>query len=113
MADPQIIVESYKRVDLITISGRIDSSNYPTLEKALTKLMDDGRHNLVLNLKGVSYMSSAGLRVLVATLRKCKKSSGDLRITNPSDRVKEVLDLAGLDSMFQQFDNPTAAVGSF
>ena len=108
-----ISTESFKRVDLITVAGRVDSNTAPQLDEVLNGLMDDGRHNLVLQLSAVDYMSSAGLRALVAALRECKKNRGDVRLTNLSQRVKEVLDLAGLDEMFQTFDDETAAVGSF
>jgi anti-anti-sigma factor len=58
-------------------------------------------------------MSSAGLRAMVAALRECKKHRGDLRLANPSERMAEVLDLAGLDSVFSIYDEATAAVGSY
>jgi anti-sigma B factor antagonist len=66
-----------------------------------------------LNLAGVSYMSSAGLRTLVKIKKSCSRGRGDLRISTPSARVKEVLDLAGLTTIFETFDNDTNAVGSF
>ena len=50
---------------------------------------------------------------MVAALKKAKQSGGDLRLCTPSERVLEVLDLAGLDSIFQIFDDQVAAVGSF
>ena len=108
-----VSVESMKRVDLVTVNGRIDSSNAAHFEKSLEELMETGRHKLVLNLTGVSYMSSAGLRTLVSALKECKKRSGDVRLAAPSERVAEVLSLAGLDSLFQVYDDDTAAVGSF
>ena len=108
-----VSVESMKRVDLVTVSGRIDSSNAAEFERSLKELMEGGRHKLVLNLDGVSYMSSAGLRTLVSTLKECKKKNGDGRLAAPSERVAEVLSLAGLDSLFQVFEDDTAAVGSF
>ena len=58
-------------------------------------------------------MSSAGLRELVSAVKKLRKLNGDLRVASPSPRVKEVLDLAGLDSIFQMFTTPVEAVGSF
>ena len=107
--------ESLKRVELFTVAGRIDSSNANEFDTAVKGALNEGRYNLVLDLSGVNYMSSAGLRVLVAALRECKKlpNNGDVRLTNPSERVAEVLELAGLDEMFQSFDDTTAAVGSF
>jgi anti-anti-sigma factor len=105
--------QSLKRVELITVSGRIDSSNAAEFDNYLRDATSDGRHNVVLNLNGVTYMSSAGLRAIVALLRESKKHRGDVRIATPSERVKEVLQLAGLDSLFDMYDDETAAVGSF
>ena len=60
----------------------------------------------MLDLGGVEYMSSAGLREMVRVLKRVKRSGGDLRIANPSDRVKEVLELAGLDTHFRNLSDP-------
>jgi anti-sigma B factor antagonist len=111
MAD--ISVEAFKRVDLITVNGRIDSSNAFELDDSFKKLADDGRYQLVVELSGVDYMSSAGLRALVAAFRESKKHRGDVRLANPSTRMSEVLDLAGLDSIFSIYEDATAAVGSY
>jgi anti-sigma B factor antagonist/stage II sporulation protein AA (anti-sigma F factor antagonist) len=58
-------------------------------------------------------MSSAGLRALVAAHRDCRKKGGDVHIAAPSERVTEVLSLAGLDAIFEVFPDKAAAVGSF
>ncbi|MGD8585783.1 MAG: STAS domain-containing protein [Chloroflexota bacterium] len=108
-----ITVDNYKRVDMVTVSGRVDGSNAAELESAFMALTDEGRYQIVAELSGVEYMSSAGLRALVATMRECKKHRGDLRLATPSERINEVLELAGLDSIFLIFDDPAAAVGSF
>lgn len=109
----KINVEEYKRADLIEVSGRIDSSNASELEGAFKGLADEGRYQLVVEGSGVEYMSSAGLRALVAALRESKKHRGDLRIANPSERMQEVLNLAGLDSVFGIYEDATSAIGSY
>jgi anti-sigma B factor antagonist len=58
-------------------------------------------------------MSSAGLRVLVSTLKAARKSGGDLKLAQPAGRVKEVLDLAGLTPVFNIYSDVVEAVGSF
>jgi anti-anti-sigma factor len=108
-----VTVQEFNRVDLIKVAGRIDSSTAPQLGETFNARFDAGTNNLVLDLFEVDYMSSAGLREMVAALKRAKQGGGDLRLCTPSERVVEVLDLAGLDSIFQVFDDQVAAVGSF
>ncbi|MBN1202352.1 MAG: STAS domain-containing protein [Anaerolineae bacterium] len=102
-----------KRVQLFEVIGRVDSTNANELGTALDKSVDSGRNNLVLDLNGVEYMSSAGLREMVRVLKRVKRVGGDLRIANPSERVKEVFELAGLDTIFEIYPTQVEAVGSF
>ncbi|WP_119066761.1 STAS domain-containing protein [Aggregatilinea lenta] len=109
----EINVSEMRRVRLFEVIGRVDSTNATELGTTLDKAADDGNNNLVLDLSGVDYMSSAGLREMVRILKRVKRSGGDLRIANPSERVKEVLELAGLDSIFEIYPTQVEAVGSF
>ena len=109
----EINVSEMKRVQLFEVIGRVDSTNANELGAALDKAAEDGHTNLVLDLGGVDYMSSAGLREMVRVLKRVKRGGGDLRIANPSDRVKEVLELAGLDTIFEIYPTQVEAVGSF
>ncbi len=109
----EINVSEMKRVQLFEVIGRVDSTNANELGASLDKAVDDGHANLVLDLGGVDYMSSAGLREMVRVLKRVKRGGGDLRIANPSDRVKEVLELAGLDTIFEIYPTQVEAVGSF
>jgi anti-sigma B factor antagonist len=109
----EIKVSELKRVTLLEVTGRIDSTNANELGEALNGSIEEGRNQIVLDLSGVEYMSSAGLREMVAALKRVRKGTGDLRLANPSDRVREVLELAGLDTIFETYDNQVEAVGSF
>jgi len=68
---------------------------------------------IILDLSNLDFMSSAGLRGTVSSLKACKSGGGNLVLATPSKRVIEVLELAGLTSLFTVFDDVTAAVGSF
>lgn len=109
----EIKTSELKRVSLFEISGRIDSTNATELGEALNAAIDAGRSFLVVDLSDVDYMSSAGLRELVTALKKVKKGTGDLRLAEPSERVAEVLELAGLDTIFSVYATQVEAVGSF
>ena len=109
----EINVSEMKRVQLFEVIGRVDSTNASELGAALDRAADEGRTSMVLDLSGVDYMSSAGLRQMVRVLKRVKRGGGDLRIANPSERVKEVLELAGLDTIFEIYPTQVEAVGSF
>ena len=108
-----INVSDREGATLVEVSGRIDSMNANQLGEALSNEIDGGRIRLVLDLSAVDYMSSAGLREIVASLKKVKRATGDLRIAQPSERVREVLEMAGLDTIFQIFPTQGEALGSY
>ena len=108
-----ILVSGQGQVTLIQVQGRVDSMTANQLGEALTKEIDGGNINVVLDLSSVDYMSSAGLRELVTALKKAKRATGDLRLAQPSDRVREVLEMAGLDTIFRIYTSQSEAVGSF
>lgn len=108
-----ITTQEYKRVAVMSVTGRVDSSTAPELESQLNQLVDHGQHHIVLDLKDVEYMSSAGLRAMVHILKLVKHVNGDLRLANPSARVEEVLRLAGLTSIFSIHPTQEEAVASF
>ncbi|RMG77465.1 MAG: anti-sigma factor antagonist [Chloroflexi bacterium] len=108
-----IHVEHDGEVVLIEVSGRVDSMTANQFGEALNQAIDEGNINIVADLSGVEYMSSAGLREIVAALKKVKRASGDLRIAQPSNRVMEVFEMAGLDTILQIFSSAQEAVGSF
>lgn len=109
----EISTQDYKRVSVMKVTGRVDSVTAPDLETALKRLADSDKVHVVLDLKDVDYMSSAGLRAMVSTLKAVKQVNGDLRLASPSPRVEEVLRLAGLTSIFSVYPTREEAVGSF
>lgn len=109
----QISTQDSGAVSVVAVSGRVDSATAPDLENALKKLVDAEKTQIVLDLLEVEYMSSAGLRAMVSTLKSVKRVNGDLRIANPSPRVEEVLRLAGLTSIFSIYRSREEAVTSF
>jgi len=109
-----IETKQLKRVDLLRVSGRIDGSTAPALGEALSKIMDADRHRIVVDLSEVSYISSAGLRVLISALKNCKRwNRGDLRLANLQPAIAEVFEMAGLTPLFRIYPDVAEAVGSF
>jgi anti-sigma B factor antagonist len=108
----QVEITDRQQVTVLEAAGRIDGSNASELGQALTGVIGRGRAQLVLDLSKVDYMSSAGLRELVGALKKLQ-GSGDLRLAQPTERVLEVMEIAGLDTIFKIYPTLNAAVESF
>ncbi|NJL55292.1 STAS domain-containing protein [bacterium] len=111
-----INVRAVESVVLVEVNGRIDSMNANQLGAALEQAIDEPPSlsvQIVLDLSAVDYMSSAGLREIVSSLKKAKRVQGDLRIAQPSERVREVMEMAGLDTIFQIYGSLDEAVNSF
>jgi len=107
-------ITDLKRCTLVRIDGRIDGSVAPDLGAKLHTLTDEGRFKLVLNMKDVTYTSSAALRELISTWKTCRRwNRGDMRLAEVNANIRKVLELTGLNSQFMLFDSDAEAVGSF
>ena len=110
----EITTTELRRCDVVIAKGRIDVGTVKEFAQALNAITGAGRYRIVVDLKEVTYISSAGLSELIDTQKKCKQlKRGELVLAEISDRVKEVLELAGLTPLFKVFANQTEAVGHF
>ena len=78
---------------IIEIAGRLDTITAPSLEKAIDEIIAQTK-TLVLDLQGLEYISSAGLRILLGTQKKMQQI-GSLKLVNVCDAVMEVFDITG------------------
>jgi len=109
----EISTIQFKRCDLVKAIGRIDSATAPQLFDAFNKVIDSGKYRIVFNLKDVSFISSAGLRVLISTQKICKKyNRGELVLTNLPENINAALELAGFTALFRIFESEVEAVGN-
>ena len=78
---------------IIEIVGRLDTITAPALDKTINEDIGDTQ-NLVLDVKGMEYISSAGLRVLLAAQKKMQKS-GSMKVTGVCEEVMDVFEMTG------------------
>ena len=84
-----------------SVKGEIDLHNSPQVRGQLLKFLEEQKpKKLVLNLGGVPYMDSSAIAVLVEALQKMRKSGGKIYLTDLQPRVKGLLEIARLDSIF-------------
>ena len=78
---------------IIEIAGRLDTITAPALDKTINEDIGDTK-NLVLDVKGMEYISSAGLRVLLTAQKKMQKI-GSMKVTGACEEVMEVYEMTG------------------
>ena len=78
---------------IIEIVGRLDTITAPALDKTINEDVGDTK-NLVLDVKGVEYISSAGLRVLLSAQKKMQKI-GSMKVINVCEEVMDVFEMTG------------------
>jgi stage II sporulation protein AA (anti-sigma F factor antagonist) len=96
----QIGEEKVGTVLVIAPVGRVDSVSSGELEKAVLSRIDGGERRVVLDLAGVEYISSAGLRVLLMAAKRLKEPPGALVLCGMGPGVRTVLALAGFLPLF-------------
>ena len=88
-----INIEKENGVTLMKIEGRLDTTTAPELEKAINN-EGDALKSLTLDFKGVDYISSAGLRVLLSAQKKMNVQ-GSMELTNVSEAVMDIFEMTG------------------
>ena len=88
-----INIEKENSVTVLKIEGRLDTTTAPELEKAINGEGEELK-NLVLDFKGVAYISSAGLRVLL-TAQKKMNAQGYMELINVSEAVMDIFEMTG------------------
>ena len=88
-----IEIKKNNQETIIEIVGRLDTITAPALDKTINEDIGDTK-NLVLDLKGMEYISSAGLRVLLSAQKKMQKI-GSMKVTGVCEEVMEVFEMTG------------------
>ncbi len=100
-------------VTILSLKGSIDAMMAPKITEFIQGQVAKGNINLVGDLAGVDYTSSAGLRVLLGAIKDTRSQGGDLRLTGVQPDVLKVLTLSGFTNILKMFDSVDEAVASY
>ncbi len=95
---------------IVSVKGRIDALTAPEFEKNLSDWIANGEHAFLINFSGLEYISSAGLRSILATSKKLKDKQGKILFTGLQGPVEEVFKISGFPSIFKIFDSEETAL---
>ena len=82
----------------VALEGRLDTLTAPELEESLSSALE-GVKELVLDLSGLEYLSSAGLRVVLSTFKTVSAAEGKMTICNANEMVSKVFELTGFGNI--------------
>lgn len=107
-------VRRVENVAIVDLSGKITlGENTGILRDELRSLMAQGTKNIVLNMKEVGYVDSAGLGELVGAYTTATNQGGAVKLLNLEGKLRDLMQITKLHTIFPTFDNEKAAVSSF
>lgn len=95
---------------VVTVQGRMDAVTAPEFEEYVDSWTAKGEKVFVVDLGGLEYISSAGLRSILASAKKLKGMSGKILFCGLAGMVKEVFDISGFASMFSVYATQAEAI---
>lgn len=100
-------------VAIVEIEGEVDLYSSPQLRKVLLELTKAKSPAILVDLANVKYMDSSGVATLVEALQQVGKYSGNLKLANLRDAVKDVFELSRLDKVFDIYQSTNEAFSAF
>jgi anti-sigma B factor antagonist len=98
----------------VDLSGRITLGEASVVVRdVINKLMGNGNKKILLNLAEVNYIDSSGIGVLVSSFSTVRSQGGELKLVNLSKRIRDLLQITKLYSLFDVKDDEATAIGSF
>jgi anti-anti-sigma factor len=103
------IVKKKNFVYTVVLEGSLDSETYQGLEAELSEIIDDKIKAIVLDMGGLTYISSAGIRVVLSTEKALKKRGASFAMINLQPQIKKVFEAMKILPIFNIFDDMTEA----
>jgi anti-sigma B factor antagonist len=97
-------------VSLIGFAGNLDTNTSPEAQQALDGILDGGGQKIAVDFTALDYISSAGLRVLLATAKRLNGVGGAMHIFGLNETVEEVFEISGFSTIFRVFPDEDAAL---
>lgn len=108
-----IIHNEINDIDLLYLNGFLDAHTAPILETKIGDLLESGNFKIIIVLRDLDYISSAGLGVFMAFIEDIREKGGDIKIANMKPKVFSVFDLLGFPMLFDIFDDEKLAMEKF
>ncbi len=99
-----------KEITLMAVKGFIDTTTAPEFEKKFLMVLGEKKFKLVVDLKDVNYISSAGWGIFISEIKRIRNQKGDLVLVGMNPEVSEVFELLEFNTILKSFPNVESAV---
>ena len=100
----------HKDIVLLSVKGFIDTTTAPEFEGTFQSVLKQGKYKLVVDLKDVNYISSAGWGIFISEIKRIRSRKGDLILAAMSPEVAEVFELLEFNTILKSFSSVDQAV---
>jgi len=107
-----ILLRQLDGITMVDMSGRLDSSVSGQVMDRLNEIVNAGATRLIVNLKQVTYISSAGLRGILVAAKLIKSSNGEMRLCQPNDLVRKILEESGFANLVRIDDRESESIAA-
>lgn len=108
----EIAARKEKNALVVSVKGRLDADTAPQFENSMFNLISRGENILIINFAHLEYISSAGVRSILATAKKIQEKRGELLFAGLKDPVKEVFRISGFKTIFRIFSTDEEALAT-
>ena len=105
----EINVRQEKQLAIVAITGSVDALTSREVTSFLSQQIEDGKKDIVVDLSQVDFMSSAGLRAILAALKDSRQLGGDLSLAGAQPGVDKVLKMSGFNKILKTYPTVTEA----
>ncbi|MBD3419947.1 MAG: anti-sigma factor antagonist [Chitinivibrionales bacterium] len=107
----QYEIEPHGHFKMVHIIGNIDTEvNTKILDDEISRLIEQGHHHFVFNLKRTTYLDSAGISIFIHCLCDVQENNGSIYIIAEDNQVKKVLVMVGITRLIKTYDSVEAFV---
>src|SRR6188768_4381065 len=100
-------------VSILTLRGTIETTNASGLEDTLERIVDEKCYRIVVDLGGVSYISSAGWGIFISEIKRIRRNGGDIKLAAMKPEVREVFDLLEFGNILKPYESASDALRDF
>ena len=110
----EVIERRIGDVTILQLIGRLElETGDLILRDTINRLVEEGQVKLVLDMKEVTRLDSAGIGMLVSKYLTVRRAGGTIKLLHPTERTDHLMDITKLTTVFQVFDDEASAVKSF